>query len=505
MSGATSSERHIARSTLAQQASQGVGVVAMLIVITLLGRELSLREFGLFGLLIALASYMLVLQASVEGAAVRAIALVPQGGPERDRIFSTIVALYGFFGVIAGVIIATVGVALVGVLQIDADLEQTAREGFFALGAVTAVGWPFRAYLDALRGSQQFVAASIAEVVANVGYVVFMVALILAGAPLWAVIAVGGSLPILLGVGSLVLLKIVRAPFRFRRAEVDRAVARDVLGFSAYLSAIGVADLIMYSTDRLVLSAFRSTAVVGLFEAVIRPHALVRQLHGTLVVTIVPVASGFIAVGDEERLHDLLLRGTRYVMAVVVPVTVVLMIISAPLLDAWLGPEFRVAAPAMAILLSYWVFNAATGIGGAMLVARGRAKELMKLAWVIALMNLALSIALTPWLGLEGVALGTAIPYVVMFPVVVRLVLRDFPVGVSRLLRVAIVPAYTTAAASALVVGAVRWLLAPEGIVAVGLTAAGGLAFAFVFYAVVCMAPAERAMLRSLLRREPEA
>ncbi|MEA2195482.1 MAG: hypothetical protein QOG42_1916 [Solirubrobacteraceae bacterium] len=504
MSGATSSERHIARSTLAQQASQGVGVVAMLIVITLLGRQLSLREFGLFGLLIALASYMLVLQASVEGAAVRAIALVPQGGPPRDRLFSTILALYAGFGLIAGAIIAGAGVALVGVLRIDADLERTAREGFVALGSVTAVGWPFRAYLDALRGSQQFVAASLAEVVANIAYVVLMIALIVAGAPLWAVIAVGGSLPILLGLGSLAMLKIVRAPFRFRVAEVNTATAREVLGFSAYLSAIGIADLITYSTDRIVLAAFRSTAVVGLFEGVIRPHALVRQLHGTLVVTIVPVASGYIAAGDEERLHDLLLRGTRYVMAIVAPVTVVLMVISAPLLEAWLGPRFRVAAPAMAILLSYWVVNAATGIGGAMLVARGRAAELTKLAWTVALMNLALSLALTPWLGLDGVALGTAIPYFLIFPVVVHLVLKDFPVGLGRFVRTAILPAYVTAAATAVVVGLVRLLVEPEGIAAVGLTAVGGLAFAFTFYAAACLAPAERAMLRSLLRRAPE-
>jgi O-antigen/teichoic acid export membrane protein len=505
VSGATPSERHIARSTLAQQASQGVGVVAMLVVITLLGRELSLREFGLFGLLIALASYMLVLQASIEGAAVRAIALIPQGGPARDRLFSTIVVLYAAFGLLAGVIIAGAGSALVGVLQIDADLERTAREGFYALGAVTAVGWPYRAYLDALRGSQQFVSAAIAEVVANIAYVALMIALILAGAPLWAVIAVGGSLPILLGLGSLVLLKISGAPFRFRVAEANRASAREVLSFSAYLSAIGIADLIVYSSDRIVLSAFRSTATVGLFEGVIRPHALVRQLHSTLVVTIVPVASGFIAVGDEERLHDLLLRGTRYVMAIVAPVTVVLMVMSAPLLEAWLGPQFRVAAPAMAILLSYWIVNAATGIGGAMLVARGRARTLTKLAWSIALLNLALSVALTPSLGLDGVAIGTAVPYFVLFPVVVHLVLRDFPVGLGRFARTALVPAYVTAAATAAAVGAVRLLADPEGVLAVGAVAAGGLAFAFAFYAVVWLAPAERAMLRSLLRRAPQS
>ena len=55
-----------------------------------------------------------------------------------------------------------------------------------------------------------------------------------------------------------------------------------------------------------------------------------RQLHGTLSLTVLPVASGFIARGDDERLQDLLLRGTRYVMAVVVPVTVVTRVRCSP-------------------------------------------------------------------------------------------------------------------------------------------------------------------------------
>jgi PST family polysaccharide transporter len=473
----------------------------MLVVITLLGRVLSLREFGLYGLLLAIASYLLVLQASVEGAAVRAIALVPADGPERNRLFSTIVALYAAAGVIAGIVIAGGGAALTGVLHIDADLESTAREGFAALGAVTALGWPFRAYQDALRGTQRFVASSLAEIVANVAYVVIVVALIEADAPLWAVIAAGGSLPILLGLGALVMLKATHAPFSFRPGEVNRETAREVLGFSAYLSAIGLADLIIYSMDRVVLSAFKSTRTVGLFEGAIRPHALVRQLHATLVVTIVPVASGFIATNDDERLHDLLLRGTRYVVAVVAPVTVVLMLISAPLLDAWLGPKFREAAPAMAILLSYWIVNGASGVGGAMLVARGRAAELTKYAWITAILNLVLSVALTPALGLEGVALGTAIPYAIMFPVVLRLVLKDFPVGFGRLAREALIPAWATTAVTAAAVAAVRFLATPEGIPAVIATAAGGVAFAFAFYAVVFLAPAERRMLRSFVSR----
>jgi O-antigen/teichoic acid export membrane protein len=137
----------------------------MLAVVTVLARTFSLAEFGLYGLLIALASYMLVLQASVEGATVRAIARSPtQEG--RNTVFSTAIVLYAAFGLVSGVVIAGLGVAVVGVLDIAPELQPSAREGLLALGVVTAVGWPFRAFQDALRGSQRFTASSAAEIAA---------------------------------------------------------------------------------------------------------------------------------------------------------------------------------------------------------------------------------------------------------------------------------------------------------------------------------------------------
>jgi O-antigen/teichoic acid export membrane protein len=159
----------------------------------------------------------------------------------------------------------------------------------------------------------------------------------------------------------------------------------------------------------------------------------------------------------------------------------------------------------MAILLSYWLINGATGVGAAMLVARGRAKELTKVAWLTALLNLGLSVALTPWLGLDGVAIGTAIPYLVVFPIVMRLIVRDFPVGWRRLVRHAILPAYATATVAAVAVGAVRLLAPPDDLVTVALTAGGGIALAFAFYVAVCLSAAERLMLRSIVRRAPAA
>ena len=62
------------------------------------------------------------------------------------------------------------------------------------------------------------------------------------------------------------------------------------------------------------------------------------------------------------RLHELVTRGIRYTLALVVPLTVTGMVLAAPLLEVWLGPEFREGGTAMAILMSYWLVNGCTGV-----------------------------------------------------------------------------------------------------------------------------------------------
>ena len=497
-----SHERAIAGGAVAQQASQIVGVVAMLVVVTVLGRTLSLSEFGVYGLLISIAAYVLIVQISVEGATVRAVASALDQ-EERDRVFSTALTLYALAGIVCGIVVAAGGAALVGVLGIPPGLEREAREGVLALGAAIALGWPFKVFQDALRGSRRFFAASGAEVLAQGLYVGGMLVLIAVDAPLWAVIALGGSLPTLIGIGSAIVLvgSRGRIRFRFHRRLVDRETMRSLARFSAGLSAIGVTDLIVYSLDRVLLAAFRTPATIGLYEGAARPHNLVRQLHGTLVLTVIPVASGYLATGDEFRLRELLLRGTRYVMAIVVPVTVVLMVLAGPILEVWLGPEFIPAQTAMTCFLSYWLLAAGTGVATATLVAAGKVGDLTRYAWFGAILNLVLALILTPWLGLTGPVLATVIQTVAQFPWFVVLVRRHLPVKVGDLWREAFLPAYVIGAGVAVVLVALRLVVPLDSLWALALATAFVLALAWGAYYRLFLNVGERNLIRSFARR----
>src|SRR5262249_25576947 len=158
-----------------------------------------------------------------------------------------------------------------------------------------------KTFLDLLRGTQRFVPAAVAEGVGIVVNGTFLVVLAVSGAPLWALVAVGGAIPLFVGIAAAAVVVAQRVPFRFSRRTVSRGSVGGFLGISGYLFLGGVADLAIYSIDRAVLAAFRPAAVVGLYEGPVRTHTLLQQVHGSLVTPVVAASAQFAAERDVER------------------------------------------------------------------------------------------------------------------------------------------------------------------------------------------------------------
>ena len=97
--------RLLASGALVQQAAQASGLVALLVVVTVLARRLSVTELGAYGLVASLAGYLLVLRNSVAAAAVRAMAGATVAA-DRARTFAAAAALYARVGIVTGLLIA---------------------------------------------------------------------------------------------------------------------------------------------------------------------------------------------------------------------------------------------------------------------------------------------------------------------------------------------------------------------------------------------------------------
>jgi O-antigen/teichoic acid export membrane protein len=323
------------------------------------------------------------------------------------------------------------------------------------------VGWPVKAFQDVLRGSQLFVQSAIAEGFAFVVVGAALVALGLEHAELWILVGVGGSVPLITGLLSAVVVRQRKLPYGYRRALLTAATVRGFFVLSVNLFISGIADAVIYALDRAVLATFRSAAVVGLYEGPVRAHNLVLQTQSSLATPIISVSARYTAEGDVQRSRDLLVRGTRYILAATVPLTLVLTILAKPILTVWLGPKYAVAATAMSILVGY-------------------------------------SLLLTPSLGLNGVVLGTTLAYALAFPFFIRLALRILSVSLEELAREAWLPAYLTGAVLAAGLLAVRFTFSLDSLPEVlGAGVVAALAYWIAYY-FAWLRPSERALVRSV-------
>ena len=489
--------RLLASGALLQQVAQGSGLVVLLVVVTLLARRLSVAELGAYGLVASLAGYLLVFRNSVASSAVRAMAATPAGA-ERARIFSTAAALYAAVGLVTGLLLAAVGLVLAGTI-LTGELAREARVGALILGAVTAAGISSTIYLDALRAERVFVRAATIELAGVTLHLAVMLTLILGGASLGVLIGFSGGIPLMSGAVSAVEVRRTLPHLRLERGAVSRARAAEVVPTAGHLLVVELSNLVMYALDRVILGAFGSARTVGLYEGPVRSHNLLYALGGALSVPTVPTASSYVAGGHARRLRELALRGSRYTLALFVPLCVTLMALAEPILRVWLGDRYTAGAAALTILISYWLAYGALLVTPGFLVGVGRARELARVMVIVAATNLALSLALTPGLGLEGPALGTAIPFALAFPVLLRMASLAAGVSLRELAARAWLPAYSLGAGLALVLVALRASVALDSLPEVGAAAVGGvLAYWAAFYAL-WLAPDERALLRGLI------
>ena len=491
----------MARGTLAQQVGQVVSMAAGLAATTVLARDLSLAEFGAYGLVVSFSTYLYFALGSAETAALAALsAAVDQR--KRTELFTATVGVYALIGTLSGIVVAVVGV-LVMPLLVDGNLVDDAQLGAIGVGVSVALGWPAKASTVLIRADHRFGLAAFCEGFGTVALSATLVALVVADAPLWLLVTIGSGLSLYVGAVGTIAIVAVGLANCFRPREFHRATGRELLGMSGSLLAISASDVVINQLDRTIVAIFRSTAVVGLYEGATRINGVVRTLAGSFGVTVLPVLGRLSATGEIARERELIVRGTKYVLALVVPVTLSLMVYADVVLEFWLGDEFGAAGTATVIFLGWWLLAPNLVFANSILTVDRAFRSLAIYAWGVALLNLVLSVSLTAALGLEGVAIGTTGAFAIAMPFYLSYVARRRGLSLGVFARRVWIAVYGLAAILAAGLLAARFVFSVDsGPAVAGLLVAGPLLYWAAFY-FLFLDREERALLRVITGSRP--
>jgi len=149
--------------------------------------------------------------------------------------------------------------------------------------------------------------------------------------------------------------------------------------------------------------------VTTVYTNVSKPFFQLRQTGWMLSYLVMPAVASLAAARDERGLERVKYDGPRFLIGLLLPVTVLAWIYAGPFLTLWVGPEYGAHAGLLRLFLVA-TLPLVIAVQVQMAIGMGRIKVIAIAALLGAVVNLAISYALTVWLrDVSGVIWGTVL------------------------------------------------------------------------------------------------
>jgi len=208
-------------------------------------------------------------------------------------------------------------------------------------------------------------------------------------------------------------------------AAADRTTVRKLLRLSVGVLILLMSIRISYHTDAVVIGAFLTMDDVSIYSVA---NSLGMHLVAFIAAAsepILPRAAALRGEGQRDELKAVFLRWSKLAFSFALMAGLYLVFLGPEFLGWWINPTFQASGgPVLQILIvSFIVLLPAWGVGIRLLMGVGNPTRAAFLFLTAAIANLILSIILVGPLdmGIVGVALGTAIPNVLLALVVLPL------------------------------------------------------------------------------------
>jgi O-antigen/teichoic acid export membrane protein len=203
---------------------------------------------------------------------------------------------------------------------------------------------------------------------------------------------------------------------RFSCRLVDRATMKRIKGYSLDAFLAMMAGRACVQSGPVIVGVALGDRAVTYLALASRLVEFAKALLRTATNTLTPAISTLEAAGDTAAIRRVFLRGTRWVLYLILPVHLGLVVFGRPFLTTWLGgPEYADKCyPALVVLSSTLSLVVAQSVASRVLYGTGRLRRFARMALGEAGLNVALGVLLCPRIGLLGVAVGVAVPNLFM-------------------------------------------------------------------------------------------
>lgn len=338
------------------------------------------------------------------------------GERDEEDVNQTISTAFVMFGLLGLLIFAITIIAAFLSPRIVKDPTEAAllSKVLLIMGIGFAAGFPCRAFLGALSAELRFDLISGLNIVGVLVRAALIVILLKAGHGLVALALVTMLVELSQQLIHYVLLKIVQPRFCLTIKAASRKVVKDLFSYSVFTFIAKIADRIRFNMDVFIIGAFLGIGVVTHYAIAKRLTRYLRNLIVSLMGGVGPMFSQQLGRQDEDAMRRTFVTGTKLSTIFSVCVGLCLIVYGKPFIAAWVGINYIDAYVPLFILIIGTIVDLAQQPSVGFLYGIARHKFFAYCNSVEAVLNLSLSLLLVSKYKMLGIAIGYAIPMIVM-------------------------------------------------------------------------------------------
>lgn len=369
------------------------------------------RLYGFWTLVGLFIGYYGLLDMGLSGAVGRflAKAIGERKNKEINKIYNTALRL---FLVIGGMVLfITVIVAIVSPCFIQNQQDNALfRNVILVLGVNTAISFPIRVYIGILHSQMEFHLVSMVEFSSMVLRTLLIVFALSLGYKLFALACISFLTSTIVN-GLYIFFALNKLPsIRLKRQGFSRDTAKVLFSHSFFSFISGIADLLIYRIDALVIGFYISLSSVTHYEIASMLVFYYNQILGKIMGVLPSFYSRMQGEKNGEATQKGLYFGIKIAVTVASFIGFGFIFWGAPFIELWVGANFLDAYPCLVVLTLTMFIHQCQVPAIALLFGTSQHKSYAIMNIVEGGANLVLSLVLVRFYGIFGVALGTCIP-----------------------------------------------------------------------------------------------
>lgn len=394
-----------------------INTLVQLLYTPLLIRMLGQSEYGLYSLVSSIIGYLTMLDLGFGNAIiVYTTKFHEQGKYEEEKrlhgMFKVVFTIIGLIAVVLGFVLYFNVDNIFGKTMTDIELDKM-RIMMLILIFNLAITFPFSIYASIINAYEKFTFQKIVSILNTILKPALMIPLLSLGYKSISLCVVITAVNVVTLLSNYLYCK-KKLNIKIKFMGFDKILFKTILGYSIWIFLGIIVDKVNWSVDQFVLGAVSGTVAVSIYSVASQINTLFINLSTAVSGVMLPKITKMIANEESsDSLTNEFIKVGRIQYYIIFLMVSGFTLVGRDFIILWAGKEFEIAYYVTLILIIPISFPLIQNLGLSIMQAMNKYKFKSISTFIMAIVNVFISIYLAKRYGPAGSAIGTSIALII--------------------------------------------------------------------------------------------